>query len=123
MKKNTFLFIFLLFSLPLFVDDNLSIKDDQFTFITTVKGTDPSSLNEAMVFGFRGIILRLTGDSKVLNLATIKQETRKAKNYVDSDPMSYKLHISGADGFKAESLITATVMESGYDMPLSPKIY
>ena len=84
MKKNTFLFIFLLFSLPLFVEDNLSIKDDQFTFITTVKGTDPSSLNEAMVFGFRGIILRLTGDSKVLNLATIKQETRKAKNYVDS---------------------------------------
>jgi len=46
----------------------------------------------------------------------------KAKNYVDSDPMSYKLHISGADEYKAESLITATVMESGYDVPFSPKI-
>ncbi|MAH48791.1 hypothetical protein CMI37_23390 [Candidatus Pacearchaeota archaeon] len=47
----------------------------------------------------------------------------QAKNYVDSDPMSYKLHISGADGFKAESLIKATVMETGYDIPLSPKLF
>jgi hypothetical protein len=47
----------------------------------------------------------------------------QAKNYVDSDPMSYKLHISGADEYRAESLIKATIMESGYDVPNSPKIY
>jgi hypothetical protein len=47
----------------------------------------------------------------------------QAKNYVDSDPMSYKLHFSGADEFKVESLITATVMESGYDVPASPILY
>ena len=55
----------------------------------------------------------------------------QAKNYVDSDPMSYKLHISGADGYKAESLITATVMQTGYgsysfsnaSVPHSPAIF
>ena len=55
----------------------------------------------------------------------------QAKNYVDSDPMSYKLHISGADEYKAESLITATAMQTGYgsysfsnaSVPLSPELF
>ena len=36
-----------------------------------------------------------------------------AKNYVDTDPMIYRLVLSGADGFESEAFITGTVMDSG----------
>ena len=41
----------------------------------------------------------------------------KAKQYVDTDPMVYKLVVSGADGFSAEQYITGTVMGTGYIYP------
>ena len=37
----------------------------------------------------------------------------KAKNYVDVDPMTYRLVVSGADGFLAETFITGSVMNMG----------
>jgi len=44
----------------------------------------------------------------------------QAKNYIDSDPMVYRLVISGADGYTAQTRLTGTVMESGYGVPFSP---
>jgi hypothetical protein len=44
----------------------------------------------------------------------------QAKNYVDSDPMVYRLTISGADGYTAQTRITGTVMQSGYELPFTP---
>ena len=44
------------------------------------------------------------------------------KNYVDDDPMVYNLVFSGADGFVSSSTISGTVMGTGYDVPLEPKL-
>lgn len=44
----------------------------------------------------------------------------RTKNYVDTDPMVYKLVFSGADGFISEKLITGTIMSTGYDIPIEP---
>ena len=44
----------------------------------------------------------------------------QAKNYVDSDPMVYRLVVSGADGYTSQVRVTGTVMESGYELPFSP---
>ena len=44
----------------------------------------------------------------------------QAKNYIDSDPMVYRLNISGADSYTAETRVTGTVMNSGYELPFSP---
>ena len=44
----------------------------------------------------------------------------QAKNYVDSDPMVYRLVFSGADGYTSQTRITGTVMQSGYELPFSP---
>jgi len=46
----------------------------------------------------------------------------KAKNYVDTDPMVYNLVFSGADGYGMKVPITGTVMETGYTVPVTPKI-
>jgi hypothetical protein len=46
----------------------------------------------------------------------------KAKNYVDTDPMVYNLVFSGADGYGTKHTVTGTVMETGYNMPLTSKI-
>lgn len=44
----------------------------------------------------------------------------QTRNYVDSDPMVYNLVISGADGYTAQTRLTGTVMQSGYELPFSP---
>ena len=46
----------------------------------------------------------------------------KAKNYVDTDPMVYNLVFSGADGYGVKHRVTGTVMETGYAVPLVPKL-
>ena len=57
----------------------------------------------------------IQGENEVFLRAVIQ-----AKNYVDSDPMVYRLIISGADGYTSQTRITGTVMESGYELPFSP---
>jgi hypothetical protein len=47
------------------------------------------------------------GDTDFLDISVM------AKNYVDIDPMVYRLVVSGADGFLASANITGTVMDSG----------
>jgi len=47
------------------------------------------------------------GNAEFLDVAVM------AKNYVDSDPMIYRLVVSGADGFSVNTNITGTVMDSG----------
>jgi len=43
----------------------------------------------------------------------------QAKNYIDSDPMVYRLVISGADGYTSQTRITGTVMEADYELPFT----
>ena len=74
---------------------------------------------EHTVTGIKDTPLRrhkyIAGENEIFLRAVIQ-----AKNYVDSDPMVYRLNISGADGFTAQTRVTGTVMDSGYELPFSP---
>ena len=73
---------------------------------------------EHTVTGIKNTPLRrhkyIAGENEIFLGAVIQ-----AKNYIDSDPMVYRLTISGADGYTAEARVTGTVMESGYELPFS----
>ena len=56
------------------------------------------------------------GNAEFLDIAVM------AKNYVDTDPMTYRLVVSGADGFLARTNITGTVMETGHIHPLTASL-
>ena len=62
-------------------------------------------------------LMRHTGEEDVFLGVSVK-----AKNYVDTDPMVYNLVFSGADGYGVKVPITGTVMETGYSVPVRPRI-
>ena len=82
MTKFPFLLIILLHCISLGAEE-INISEDNYSFKSNLKGFDRQSIHEAMSNSLKGIILRITGDSKVLELDVVKSAVLNPRIYVN----------------------------------------
>ena len=82
MKRITF-FIACIFFSPLALLEEPILEDSIFSFKYDITSTERLAINEAMSESFKGLLLRLTGNSLILTKKGVKQGIIDAENYVD----------------------------------------